>query len=126
VSGWWARSSTGPTRVTRRSARATAITGLYAALFGRQYMTHYEPIKDGAGKVVGLAFVGVGLQRIYLKRLKDTIRAMKIGNSGYFYVLDARPGADFAATLSCTPHRKAKTFLDSKGSGRTGVHQGHP
>lgn len=86
-------------------------TGL-AALFGRQYMTHYEPIKDGTGKVVGLAFVGLDFTD-YLKSLKDTIRAMKIGNSGYFYVLDARPGANYG-NLIVHPASEGKNILDSK------------
>nr|CBA32383.1 hypothetical protein Csp_D31870 [Curvibacter putative symbiont of Hydra magnipapillata] len=88
-----------------------SFTGL-AALFGRQYMTHYEPIKDGAGKVVGLAFVGLDFTD-YLKSLKDTIRAMKIGNSGYFYVLDARPGANYG-NLIVHPASEGKNILDSK------------
>jgi len=89
----------------------SSYTGL-AALFGRQYMTHYEPIKDGTGKVVGLAFVGLDFTD-YLKRLKDTIRAMKIGNSGYFYVLDARPGANYG-NLIVHPASEGKNILDSK------------
>ncbi|ARV19096.1 Methyl-accepting chemotaxis protein II [Curvibacter sp. AEP1-3] len=88
-----------------------SFTGL-AALFGRQYMTHYEPIKDGTGKVVGLAFVGLDFTD-YLKSLKDTIRAMKIGNSGYFYVLDARPGANYG-NLIVHPASEGKNILDSK------------
>lgn len=32
-----------------------------ALLFGRAYMTHYEPIKSDAGKVVGILFVGYDL-----------------------------------------------------------------
>nr|WP_315465962.1 Cache 3/Cache 2 fusion domain-containing protein [uncultured Rhodoferax sp.] len=41
-----------------------------ATLFGRQYMTHYEPIKNATGKVVGLAFVGLDFTD-YIKSLKD-------------------------------------------------------
>ncbi len=29
-----------------------------AVLFGKAYMTHYDPIKDGAGKIVGILFIG--------------------------------------------------------------------
>jgi methyl-accepting chemotaxis protein-2 (aspartate sensor receptor) len=31
----------------------------YATLFGKQYMTKYEPIRDGAGVVIGVLFVGL-------------------------------------------------------------------
>jgi Cache 3/Cache 2 fusion domain len=29
-----------------------------AAIFGKPYVTGYEPIKDAAGKVIGICFVG--------------------------------------------------------------------
>ena len=85
-----------------------------ATLFGRQYMTHYEPIKNAAGKVVGLAFVGMDFSN-YLKQLKDTIRAMKIGETGYFYVLDARTGPNLG-NLIVHPAQEGKNILDSKDS----------
>jgi methyl-accepting chemotaxis protein len=85
-----------------------------ATLFGRQYMTHYEPVKDAAGKVVGLAFVGLDYTN-YLKQLKDTIRSMKIGDSGYFYVLDARAGPNLG-NLIVHPASEGKNILDSKDS----------
>ena len=28
-------------------------------LFGKQFMTDYEPVRDAAGKVVGILYVGV-------------------------------------------------------------------
>jgi len=31
----------------------------YAIIFGKQYITHYEPVKDASGKVVGILFVGL-------------------------------------------------------------------
>jgi methyl-accepting chemotaxis protein len=34
-----------------------AYTG-YATLFGKQYMTQYEPVRDGAGQVIGALYVG--------------------------------------------------------------------
>ena len=88
-----------------------------ATLFGRQYMTQYDPIKDQQGNVVGLSFVGLDFSQ-YLKSLKDTIRSLKIGKSGYFYVLDARPG-DALGTLIVHPVSEGKNILDSKdASGR--------
>lgn len=88
-----------------------------ATLFGRQYMTVYSPIKDAAGKVIGLAFVGLDFQD-YLVTLKNTIRSMKIGETGYFFVLDAKPGANLG-NLIVHPASEGKNILDSKdGSGR--------
>ena len=50
-----------------------------ATLFGRQYMTQYDPIKNANGEVIGLSFVGLDFSN-YLKQLKDTLRGLKIGN----------------------------------------------
>jgi methyl-accepting chemotaxis protein len=31
----------------------------FAIIFGKQYLTHYEPVKDSSGQVIGILFVGV-------------------------------------------------------------------
>ncbi|WP_296509098.1 methyl-accepting chemotaxis protein [Rhodoferax sp.] len=33
----------------------------YAIVFGKQYLTRYEPIKDGRGQVIGILFVGLDI-----------------------------------------------------------------
>ena len=93
--------------------KGASYTGL-ATLFGHQYMTQYDPIKDAKGAVVGLSFVGLDFSQ-YLKSLKDTIRGLKIGKTGYFYVLDARPGAPLG-TLIVHPASEGKNILDAKDS----------
>lgn len=65
-----------------------------AVLFGRRYITKYEPIRAAGGSVVGAWFVGLDFDD-RLAALKARIRATKIGETGYFYVLDATPGADY-------------------------------
>ncbi|KVG29574.1 methyl-accepting chemotaxis protein [Burkholderia diffusa] len=66
-------------------------TGL-AKLFGRPYITQYKPVTDAAGRVIGALFVGldVGAE---LQVVQDGIRALKIGENGYYFVLDASSGA---------------------------------
>ncbi|KUY56960.1 methyl-accepting chemotaxis protein [Burkholderia sp. RF2-non_BP3] len=66
-------------------------TGL-AKLFGRPYITQYRPVTDATGRVIGALFVGldVGAE---LQVVQDGIRALKIGENGYYFVLDASPGA---------------------------------
>ena len=93
--------------------QGNSYTGL-ATLFGRQYMTQYDPIKDKAGKVVGLRFVGLDFSA-YLQSLKDTIRSLKIGKTGYFYVLDARPG-EALGNLIVHPASEGKNILHAKDS----------
>ncbi|WP_174906702.1 methyl-accepting chemotaxis protein [Burkholderia diffusa] len=65
-------------------------TGL-AKLFGRPYITQYKPVTDATGRVIGALFVGldVGAE---LQVVQDGIRALKIGENGYYFVLDASPG----------------------------------
>jgi methyl-accepting chemotaxis protein-2 (aspartate sensor receptor) len=37
----------------------------YATLFGKQYMTKYEPIRDGAGAVIGVLYVGLDVSDVF-------------------------------------------------------------
>ena len=83
-----------------------------ASLFGRQYMTRYDPIKDASGKIVGLSFVGLDFTE-YLVNLRSTLRALKIGQTGYFYVLDARPGKTYGNFI-VHPTAEGQNLLDSK------------
>jgi len=83
-----------------------------ATLFGKQYMTQYDPIKDGNGKLIGLSFVGLDFTE-YLGNLKTTLKALRIGKTGYFYVLDARPGSNYGNLIS-HPAIEGKNSLGTK------------
>jgi methyl-accepting chemotaxis protein len=67
-------------------------TGL-AALFGKRLITQYRPITDASGRVIGALFVGVNVDK-EIQSVEDGIRNLKIGDSGYYFVLDASKGAD--------------------------------
>ncbi|NUY30392.1 HAMP domain-containing protein [Paraburkholderia sp. JPY303] len=67
-------------------------TGL-AALFGKRMITQYKPITDASGRVIGALFVGVDVDK-EIQSVQDGIRALKIGASGYYFVLDASSGAE--------------------------------
>jgi len=58
-----------------------------AELFGRDYMTVYIPIKNN-NSIIGTYFIGFDITDI-ITDLKNSIRNIKIGESGYFYILDA-------------------------------------
>ncbi|RQR36084.1 methyl-accepting chemotaxis protein [Burkholderia sp. Bp9143] len=66
-------------------------TGL-AKLFGRPYITQYKPVTDATGRVIGALFVGLDVSA-ELQAVQDGIRALKIVDNGYYFVLDASPGA---------------------------------
>jgi methyl-accepting chemotaxis protein len=57
-------------------------------MFGKDFMTHYVPVRDAAGKVVGAFFVGLEFTE-GLKALKQSILAIKVGETGYVAALDA-------------------------------------
>ncbi|MGF6775023.1 methyl-accepting chemotaxis protein [Paraburkholderia sp. GAS334] len=67
-------------------------TGL-AALFGKRFITQYKPVMDASGRVIGALFVGVDVGP-QIKSIEDGIRQLKIGDSGYYFVLNASNGPD--------------------------------
>jgi methyl-accepting chemotaxis protein-2 (aspartate sensor receptor) len=84
----------------------------FANLFGRQYITEYDPVRDAAGKVVGISFVGLDITG-YVNQLKTTIGGMKLGQTGYYYVLDSRAGATLGNVL-VHPNAELKNLLAAK------------
>ena len=82
-----------------------------ATLFGKNYITNYDPIKDSSGKVIGLLFVGVDIGTP-MAILKDKIKALKLGTTGYFYVLNTKPGADLGK-LIVHPTKQGQSILDA-------------
>lgn len=85
-----------------------------AMVLGGQYVTQYDPILDASGKVIGALSVGLNFNDA-IEPLKKRVRAMKIGSTGYFYVLDARQG-EHAGDLLIHPSSEGKNVLGSKGS----------
>lgn len=81
-------------------------------LFGKDYMTSYQPVKDSKGNVIAALFIGMDFTD-NLKGLKDKIRNTKIGKSGYIYVLDAKEGRDYGK-LQIHPFKEGTNFLDFK------------
>ena len=83
-------------------------------LFGRHVITSYWPVHDDGGRVVGALYVGVDIDAD-MAILKDRIRALKVGQTGYFFVLDARPGKD-QSKLLVHPVKEGQVILDVKDS----------
>jgi len=61
-----------------------------AKLFGHYYMTKYLPLRDGSNTVIGVLFIGTGIDDI-IGSLRKTVSAIKVGKTGYAYVLDVSP-----------------------------------
>ena len=85
-----------------------------AKLFGKQFITQYEPVRNAAGKVVGALYVGVDISKD-LAALKERIRSIRIGDTGYFYVLNAAPGKTYGDLL-VHPKREGENILDSRAA----------
>ncbi|NMM26963.1 MAG: HAMP domain-containing protein, partial [Glaciimonas sp.] len=81
-------------------------------LFGRQFMTQYDPIKDAGGKIIGILYVGVDITDT-LNALKNKIKSIKIGQTGYFYALNAQEGQDYG-TVTIHPTLEGKNMLEAK------------
>jgi methyl-accepting chemotaxis protein-2 (aspartate sensor receptor) len=89
-----------------------------AKLFGRDYMTRYDPIRDASGVVIGLLFVGQDFTEL-LARLKETIRGMQFGETGRAYVLDASTGKDRGtALIHASTGTEGKNLLASEDAGK--------
>ncbi|MGJ9416255.1 Cache 3/Cache 2 fusion domain-containing protein [Massilia sp. CMS3.1] len=85
-----------------------------AKLFGKQFITQYAPVRDAAGKVVGALYVGVDITP-EVAALKERIRAVKVGDTGYFYVLNAAAGKNYGELL-VHPTREGDNILDSRAA----------
>ena len=52
------------------------------------YVTAYEPIRDKTGNIIGMLFVGI--PETNMQDLKDSIMDIKIGRTGYVFVIDSK------------------------------------
>jgi methyl-accepting chemotaxis protein-2 (aspartate sensor receptor) len=83
-----------------------------ATLFGKQFMTQYDPIRDAAGRVIGVLYVGVDVSAD-VGALKSRIKELKVGETGYFYVLNAAPGKGYGELL-VHPSQEGQNLLASR------------
>jgi len=78
-----------------------------ATLFGKEYITKYFPVKDGLGNVIGAYFIGFDITDS-MKHFKDTIRSIKVGKTGYVYVVD------YNGTNIVHPFLEGKNSIDTR------------
>ncbi|MEW5290667.1 Cache 3/Cache 2 fusion domain-containing protein [Erwinia papayae] len=60
-------------------------------LFGKRYISQYQPVKDGEGKVIAVLFVGLEITKQFAL-LRDKVIAKKLGDSGQFTVISNAEG----------------------------------
>ncbi|WP_345830160.1 Cache 3/Cache 2 fusion domain-containing protein [Erwinia sp. HDF1-3R] len=60
-------------------------------LFGKRYITQYQPVTDSGGMVIGILFVGVEITKPFAL-MRNKVLDKKLGESGHFYVLNSAEG----------------------------------
>jgi methyl-accepting chemotaxis protein len=77
---------------TKNKVVSTVLSGITfsgkAYVVNKWYITAYKPIKDENGSVIGILYVGVPQESA--TALRKAISTMKIGKSGYPFVLDSK------------------------------------
>ncbi|WP_312229516.1 Cache 3/Cache 2 fusion domain-containing protein [Pseudescherichia sp.] len=69
-----------------------------AQLFGKRYITQYQPVKDASGKTIAILFVGVDITRSW-DIMRDKILQRRLGESGHFFVLNRNAGKNYGTWL---------------------------
>ncbi len=81
-----------------------------AYVVNKWYITAYEPIFDGNKKVVGALYVGIPQENV--TSLRKAIMDIKVGKTGYVYVLDSKGNY----VISSQGKRDGENIWDAKDS----------
>jgi methyl-accepting chemotaxis protein len=76
------------------------------------YITAYEPITDSSGQVIGVLYVGV--KENSTTALRQAIMSIKVGTSGYVYVLNAKGATRGNYVISKNGKRDGENIWESK------------
>ncbi len=82
-----------------------------AHLSGKWIMSYYYPVKDSSGKVVGIFYMGMDVTK-RINKLRKHLKSIKIGKSGYVFVLDTSESNK--GTLIIHPYLEGKNIYDVK------------
>jgi methyl-accepting chemotaxis protein-2 (aspartate sensor receptor) len=102
---------------TKHPAYATMMAGQpysgRAFLFGKHYMTRYQPVKDAAGTVVGILFIGFDLTAMQ-GTLDKMVAEEKFFETGGVVVIDPKKApADALFIAHSNPALKGKKVLEA-------------
>ncbi len=62
-----------------------------ALLFGKRYITQYQPLRDKSGRIIAIQFIGMDISKQY-HAIREKVLAKHLGDSGSFYVLNSTAG----------------------------------
>jgi methyl-accepting chemotaxis protein len=84
-----------------------------ATLFGREYMTVYEPIREG-NRTIGILFIGSDISPL-LNKLYRIMASQKVAESGAIYGVDLRAGANRGNLLGAPEGTPRPNIEDGEG-----------
>ncbi|GHC73294.1 methyl-accepting chemotaxis sensory transducer [Pseudorhodoferax aquiterrae] len=107
-----------------------------AQLFGVPYMSRYQPVRDAAGQVVGILFIGFNMQGLRQELVALSEEKRFLGDGG-MYLLDpgrtpadalllAHPSAKGRKLAELLPPARAEALLTALPAAPQGVLQGQP
>jgi methyl-accepting chemotaxis protein len=82
------------------------------------HLADYEPIKDNAGKVIGMVYVGDEQKKVE-EKVRQAILQTKVGPSGYVYVLGSQGDQRGKYIISKDGLRDGESIWDEKDSDGT-------
>ena len=87
-----------------------------AVLFGKPHVTEYVPVKDARDSIIGMLYVGIDISAD-VAALRDRIKALKVGESGYFFVVNAKEGDSFGSFIAhpAKEGKKGVELRDTEG-----------
>ncbi|WLI91045.1 methyl-accepting chemotaxis protein [Massilia sp. R2A-15] len=87
---------------------------ILAPVAGKQHMVRFDAIKAADGRMIGAFAVGIDVSA-GMQALTAKIKQIKVGDTGYFFVLNSAPGAGYG-TLVVHPAKEGANILESKDS----------
>ncbi|MCL4691288.1 MAG: Cache 3/Cache 2 fusion domain-containing protein [Candidatus Hydrogenedentes bacterium] len=85
-----------------------------AFVVDRWYITAYEPIKDNADTIVGVLYVGIPMESA--TALREAVREITIGDTGYVFVLNAAGDTLGRIVIGQTPDQDGADMRDATGA----------
>jgi PAS domain S-box-containing protein len=79
------------------------------------YLTAYEPVRDGSGRLIGMLYVGVRQQSVE-SRVRQAILQTSVGKTGYVYVLGGRGEQRGRYIISQKGERDGENIWESRDS----------
>ncbi|HLZ18096.1 MAG TPA: Cache 3/Cache 2 fusion domain-containing protein, partial [Smithellaceae bacterium] len=79
------------------------------------YLTAYEPIRDKAGRLIGMLYVGVRQKAVEM-RIRQAIVQTKVGKTGYVYVLGGKGEDRGRYIISHRGERDGEDIWESRDS----------